>query len=165
MLPAALQIIAHVNLHRNGFRRVFEITCTDNGTPFHVTNCLTTCANGSILPSVLIHSRPSAGKGKGRGKGGGRGKASMLTISRTELDGICDGNGENPTGTGALVTTNGSMERAIFIEWARHFVAQLRTGKWAKYGPGGLGVLLFLDGHSSRWSYEARLRPQRTHPP
>jgi hypothetical protein len=159
LLLAALQIIAHINVQRNGFRRVFEITCGDS-VPFHVTNCLTTCANGSILPSVLIHSRPGCGKGKGKDKRKRRGKASVLSVSLTELDGICDSDGKNPTGTGVLVTTNGSMEREVFGEWARHFVAQLGTGKWTNYGPGGFGVLLLLDGHASRWSYEARRRPR-----
>ena len=111
--------------------------------PWHVTNCLTTCNNGKPLPSVIVHSRPSAPKGK----------AIRLTV--TEAGGIVDGNGTNPSGTGVLVSRNGSMERALFHEWARHFVKQLGHGDWEAYGKGKLGVLLFFDGHTSRWCYEA----------
>lgn len=46
------------------------------------------------------------------------------------------------------------MEREVFSEWARHFIAQLGTGEWTEHGPGGFSVLLLLDGHASHWSYE-----------
>lgn len=61
---------------------------------------------------------------------------------------------------GVLVNTNGSMEREVVSEWARHFVAQLGTGEWTEHGPGGFSVLLLLDGHASHWSYEARRCPK-----
>jgi len=48
----------------------------------------------------------------------------------------------------------------VFSEWARHFVAQLGTGEWTEYGPGGFSVLLLLDGHASHSSYEARRCPK-----
>ena len=80
--------------------------------PWHVTNCLTPCANGKPLrPRALPPQR-------------GKGKAVRLTIT----GGILDGDKKNLSGTGVLVTKNGSMERKVFREWARHFVKQL--GHW-----------------------------------
>ena len=43
------------------------------------------------------------------------------------------------------------MLRDLFVEVCRHFVANLKPGQ----GKGGRPVLLFFDGHTSRWSYEA----------
>ena len=52
-----------------------------------------------------------------------------------------------------LCTPNGSMTRKAFPYWCRHYVASLPKGQSgtrtdAEY------QLLFLDGHSSRWSIE-----------
>ena len=44
---ARRKIVASINLQKNGFRRVFEITDGDH-MPFHVTNCFTSCANGTV---------------------------------------------------------------------------------------------------------------------
>ena len=59
----------------------------------------------------------------------------------------------NYAGTGIKVfcTKNGSMERGVFREYAKHFVSQLPSG----YGKEGEMCYLFLDGHSSRWDLQA----------
>ena len=51
--------IAGTDSMHDGFRHVYEITDGDNN-PFHVTNCLTTCAHGTTpIPPYLGHSSPS----------------------------------------------------------------------------------------------------------
>eukprot|EP00964_Phaeocystis_antarctica_P114007 scaffold77973_cov80-Phaeocystis_antarctica.AAC.1 len=76
-----------------------------------------------------------------------------------EVGGILAADGSNPSGVGVAVTRNGSMEKVIFPEWARHFVGQLGEGVWSAHGEGKKAVLLYFDGHVSRWSYEARRTP------
>ena len=146
---ARTKLLAGTDLKSNGWNRVFEVTEGDHML-WHVTNCLTSCANGHLLPSVLVHSRPGP-------------KAAALRLTSTEASGILAADGTNPSGIGVLVTRNGSMERGVFGEWARHFVKQLGRGLWAAYGKGKLGVLLFFDGHTSRWSYEVWATPTPTH--
>lgn len=46
---------------------------------------------------------------------------------------------------------NGSMSLDLFPVWCQHFVDNLPKDQ----GRGGLPVFLFLDGHASRWSFEA----------
>ena len=143
---ARAKLLGGAGLKHNGFNRVFDVTEGDH-MPYHVTNALTTCRNGHVLSPVLIHSRPWAPKGK------------KINISESEVGGILAADGSNPSGIGVAVTKNGSMEKAIFPEWARHFVGQLGTGQWSAYGQGKMAVLLFFDGHVSRWSYKARRAP------
>jgi prepilin-type processing-associated H-X9-DG protein len=153
---ARAKLLGGAGLKHNGFNRVFDVTEGDH-MPYHVTNALTTCRNGHVLSPVLIHSRPWAPKGK------------KINISESEVGGILAADGSNPSGIGVAVTKNGSMEKAIFPEWARHFVGQLGTGQWSAYGAGKKAVLLFFDGHASRWSYQARRtcrhRTARSTPP
>jgi hypothetical protein len=47
------------------------------------------------------------------------------------------------------VTTSGSMTRALFPRWCEHFVRNLPAG----LGKGGEAVFLYVDGHTSRWTY------------
>ena len=149
---ARAKLLGGVGLKHNGFNRLFDVTEGDK-MPFHVTNALTTCRNGHMLSPVLIHSRPWVPKGK------------KINISMAEAGGILAADGSNPSGIGVAVTRNGSMEKAIFPEWARHFVSQLGTGRWSAYGQGKMAVLLFFDGHASRWSYKARRTCRRAAAP
>ena len=45
------------------------------------------------------------------------------------------------------MTASGSMTQEVFMMYARHFVESLLPG----HGP----VILFLDGHASRWNHHA----------
>ena len=144
---ARAKLLGGVGLKLNGFNRVMDVTEGDHGPGYHVTNALTTCRNGHMLSPVLIHSRPWVKKG------------NKINISMAEVGGILAADGSNPSGVGVAVTRNGSMEKVIFPEWARHFVGQLGKGVGSAYGEGKKAVLLFFDGHVSRWSYEARRTP------
>ena len=101
--------------------------------------------DGAVCP-MIIHSLPSKG-GKGAtcnresdsGEACAPDKASTININYAE------------TGIKVCCTKNGSMERLVFREYAKHFVSQLPPG----YGKGGKMVYLFLDGHSSRWDLMA----------
>ena len=55
------------------------------------------------------------------------------------------------SGIKVIAQKSGSMTREAFPIWCRHFVEQLPAGQG---GPTGERVFLFLDGHTSRWSYE-----------
>jgi len=55
---------------------------------------------------------------------------------------------------GVAVTRQGSMVKELFPEWVRHFIKNnLLPGQ----GKGENPVILFVDGHSSRWSMLALL--------
>ena len=107
-------------LGKSHFRRVFEITDGDK-IPFHVTNGMTTRADGRfVISPYLVHSAPgtddpalseehvSIGNGTGESRRTFRDDSSKIDVA---------------------VTTNGSMTRALFPEWCRHFVAHLPSGR------------------------------------
>ena len=58
---------------------------------------------------------------------------------------------KNILGISIATTTNGSMTQAIFFSFCKHFVSSLPSSQ----GKGGNPVILFLDGHSSRWNVAA----------
>jgi hypothetical protein len=135
-----LQVVNHIDCMEDALKHVYTDTDGDNN-PFHVTNCLTTRADGELcIPPFLSHSSPST-------------KTGTPKLSRKYLDGICerDSEGErtNPTGIGVFVTKSGSMTKDRFPAFCRHFVENLPDGQ----GKGGDPVVLVFDGHASRWSY------------
>ena len=95
---------------------------------------------GAVCP-MIIHAMPTKGKKPGACDAGVvlPDNASVENINYTE------------TGIKILCTKNGSMERGVFREYAKHFVSQLPSG----YGKEGEMCYLFLDGHSSRWDLKA----------
>jgi len=60
-------------------------------------------------------------------------------------------NKRNPLGVSINVTSSGSMTQEIFFDFCRHFVKCLPTDQ----GKHGSAVILFLDGHASRWNVAA----------
>ena len=58
---------------------------------------------------------------------------------------------KNILGISIATTTNGSMTQAIFFSFCKHFVSSLPSSQ----GKGGNPVILFLDGHISRWNVAA----------
>ena len=127
----------------DGLKHNMEDTDGDNN-PFHVTNCMTTCAAGTTdVPPYLGHSNPSA-----------KSKTDTCRVTRKYADGICekiDGQWHNPTGINLFVTKSGSMTKERFPSFCRHFVNNLPQGQ----GKGGEPVILVFDGHASRWNYSA----------
>jgi hypothetical protein len=116
-------------------RRVFTISDGDR-MPFHVSDGFFSCADGTYpIPPAIIHSVS--------------GDEPTLTLSHTEN--IMDEHGVNETGIDVGVSNNGSMTRTLFPWLAKHFVKNLP----ADMGKDKKPVILFLDGHTSRWSLEA----------
>ena len=63
---------------------------------------------------------------------------------------IYDSSGSSPDGFLVLSEQSGSMSVRTFFLWCHHFVSQLPSGQ----GSGGDPIVLYIDGHNSRWSYE-----------
>lgn len=52
--------IGHVDMMSDGLRHAMELTDADNN-PYHVTVCLTTCADGqTLMPPLIGHSNPGS---------------------------------------------------------------------------------------------------------
>jgi prepilin-type processing-associated H-X9-DG protein len=88
------------------------------------------------IPSMIIHSNPGV-------------DAPQMTEALLEHIVVEDDDGEyvNKSGIEVRVTTSGSMTRAVFPQWCKDFVKNLPEGQ----GKGGEPVILFFDGHASRW--------------
>ena len=142
---ARIKVLGSFALCSSEFNRVFQITDGDH-PPFHVTNGLTTRADGRfVIPPFLVHSRPgndnpelSDGDVKGIARAVGRAPDGSVLV-------------ENPTSIQVAVSTSGSMTRELFPRWCEHFVNHLPSHQ----GKGKMPVVLFLDGHTSRWNYNA----------
>jgi hypothetical protein len=132
-------------------KRVYTITPEGDKMPFHVTVCLTTRSDGQYgvpgysisdgaPPPVIIHSR----KGDDRDP---EDVGSPLKNGLVDIDGfqLCDKHGFL-----VLATPNGSMTQSTMLPYAKHFVKHLPSNR-RKDEP----VILFLDGHSSRWDVSA----------
>ena len=137
------KVVGHVDSMHDAFKRVLDDTDGDNN-PFHVTNCMTTRADGATpIPPYLGHSNPST-----------QSKRETPWITRKYLEGICEydaeGNRTNPTGIRVFVTKSGSMTKERFPSFCKHFVDHLPEGQ----GKGGKPLILVFDGHASRWSFE-----------
>ena len=132
----------HVDEAHDGLQHRFAETDGDNN-PFHVTNCLTTRADGTTpIPPMLGHSNPAS-----------KAKSGSPKISRSYLKGLWVDTGAggfvNTTGISVFVTKSGSMTKDRFPAFCHHFVQHLPEGQ----GKGGEPVVLVFDGHASRWNY------------
>ena len=132
--------VMHKNTQTDGLKRAMQETNGDN-KQFHVTLCITTCAAGTTpIPPLLGHSAPHS-------------TAALPRMPRRLVRGICErmpnGDYRNESGIGVFVTKNGSMTKAAFPAFCRHFVANLPEGQ----GKGGDPVILIFDGHASRWNF------------
>jgi len=148
--------------------RCFTITPEGDKMPFHVTVCLTTRADGLHVcmldgiyegapPPVIIHSKkppkdPDAVVQpenvpdqllKGLAPMGNEGKYKDATDAYKNNNGL---------GFLALATPNGSMKQCSMLPYAVHFVNSLPKDRDPQEG-----IILLLDGHSSRWDLPALL--------
>jgi len=57
----------------------------------------------------------------------------------------------NPLGVSVSTSSKGSMTQVLFYQFCEHFVKSLPSHQ----GKNGSPVILFLDGHSSRWNVAA----------
>lgn len=136
--------------------RLFTITPEGDKMPFHVTCCLTTRSDGQYSvpgdyiydgapPPVIIHSRT--------------GDADPVIVADKLVSGLIDpksikgcssmataNKSLNHYGFLVLATENGSMRQSTMFPYAKHFVDHLPSDRKPDEA-----VILFLDGHSSRW--------------
>ena len=130
--------------------------------PFHVSMALVSCADGSVGAPFVVHSTD----GKSRGvAGSGKGKATasaaaapqpLGTVTKKEWAGLLDKSvdpeceDDETLQIGIAVTDNGSMTKASMPEWIRHIDSKILQPRGQ--GSAGEPVLLFGDGHASRFS-------------
>lgn len=112
------------------WKRRFSVEDGDGRQLFHVSGAISTRADGADFHCSLIHSAP--------GTANPRQSVEMLEATSYE-----------DTRIDAIITENGSMQRSVFEWWSRRFVAYLRERGEA--GP----VILYFDGHTSRWNLTA----------
>ena len=133
--------VMHAHTQADGLARALEETDGDN-KQFHVTVCLTTCAAGTTpIPPYIGHSAPHS-------------TAVLPKVPRELVSAFCEKNEDtgkwtNASGINVFVTKNGSMTKAAFPGFCRHFVNNLPAGQ----GKGGEPVILVFDGHASRWNF------------
>lgn len=163
--------------------RTFTITPEGDRMPFHVTICLTTRADGQYVsdggikegapPPVIIHSKAVSTKAKAAstkakaasmkskaGPASTKEDDSPYKVPSGHLTGLvlmgrCATIEEaykknNDLGFLVLSTPNGSMKQDTMLPFAKHFVANL-----SKHRDPLEGIILLMDGHSSRWDLPA----------
>ena len=145
----------------DGMRRLFEIS-SDGRMSKHVTDGMTTRADGKVCAPYLLKAR-----------GGGNAKADadkrragqavpLLNPTNEELhylldsDYDVDADAADSVKIGLGITRSGSMTLETFFEFAQHFNRYVidadQGGAIDGVKEGGQPVILFLDGHASRWS-------------
>ena len=150
--------------------RVFQITPGGDGRmPFHITSMLTSCASGQYKvpiegyegapPPMIIHSC-SASPEKDNPS-----QVQTMDGSFFQRPRYSDGLGEpysvassdeikkNPWGFCVRTSASGSMTQRTFFDYCIHFVKNIPQDQGKEKQP----VLLFLDGHSSRWDVSSLL--------
>ena len=93
-----------------------------------------------MIPPFLIKSKP----------GSENPTRSAADGEHISVPSPCGTRMVNETGIGVEVSASGSMLRSIFPKWCAHFIKHLPVDQ----GKGKMPVFLFVDGHTSRWSYE-----------
>jgi len=77
-------------------------------------------------------------------------KIDKQKVTEKMTQNIYDSSGKSSDGFLVLSEQSGSMSTRTFSLWCRHFVSQLPEGQGLRGAP----VVLYIDGHNSRWSYE-----------
>jgi hypothetical protein len=149
-------------------QRMFDPTTQGDKDPLpHRSLAITTCGNGKSR-CRLNEDGSKAWDGKGEPGDWLRDEENKIVgapcpmliqvdgskdlrhhLSQNQRAGILDASGDSPSGIKVVCDKSGSMTRWSFEVWCQHFVDQLPDG----LGKDGASVLLFLDGHTSRWSY------------
>ena len=143
--------------------RNFTITPEGDKMPFHVTVCLTSRADGQYqcprdgieegaCPPVVIHSKAKPTNPKDT--------IDPYSVTDKQVQGLArpiPGKSareayetENDLGFLALAAPNGSMTQCTMLPFAEHFVDNLPADRDPDEG-----IILLMDGHSSRWDLPA----------
>ena len=140
------KVIAGKHAMLDALRHIFDDTDGDNN-PFHVTNCLTTRADGKLpIPPYVGHSAPTSNADV---------EPKLTAAIYTNIltyDPISRHPDPGDTGMNVFVTRSGSMTKDRFPSYCAHLVRNLK--KIGQGGPRGEPVMLIFDGHASRWSIE-----------
>jgi len=142
------------------YDRLFHVTTGDKDPLPHRTMCITTRADGRFrmldketgtwlegAPCPMLIQTANQGDKTKR-----KLRKSMYENILTDKN-LFGGQqtNESESGIKVIAQKSGSMTRAAFPIWCKHFVDQLPQGQGRRDGK---RVFLFLDGHTSRWSYE-----------
>ena len=142
-----------------GRKRSFKQASGDH-TPFHATLAISTCpADAALTDIAIIHSRPGTKVKSKRGGVAAFGpNASELAYLTKYPDVVherpfpADKEVHRNENMYVSVSTSGSQTKGTFQGWARHFVGVCkRQGPLSAQHP----RILYIDGHSSRWTFDA----------
>ena len=150
--------------------RAFQITPGGDGRmPFHITSMITSCASGKFKvpiegidgapPPMIIHACSASPEKKDPGdlqyQEGQFFQHPRYSdgLSEPYHDSSADEINKNPYGFCVRTSPAGSMTQRTFYDYAIHFVNNLPESQ----GSNGQPVILFLDGHSSRWDVSSLL--------
>ena len=150
--------------------RVFQITPGGDGRmPFHITSMITSCATGHYKvpiqgfegapPPMIIHACSASPDKKDSGEIQTANNAFFQHPRYS--DGLAepfsvagaDEVSKNPWGFCVRTSQAGSMTQRTFFDYCLHFVKHIPDDQ----GENGEPVILFLDGHSSRWDVSSLL--------
>jgi hypothetical protein len=132
---------------------MYEVTGGDKDPLPHRTMCITTRADSAFrhrdhVTGEWLEGAPCPMNIQTSNTGDKQNKLRKAMWTNI----LTDGNQtHSESGIKVIAQKSGSMTREAFPIWCRHFVEQLPAGQG---GPTGERVFLFLDGHTSRWSYE-----------
>ena len=135
--------LCSMNKHADQMHRLFDVGLEKMAK--HASDVMVTCADGSIMTSTLIKER---GVAKKRKKGE---RLQLYEPSAYDWIGLRDEGApdQQTLKIGLAITPSGSMVLELFEKWCVHFVTEcLQPGQGSCERP----VLLFLDGHASRWT-------------
>jgi hypothetical protein len=145
-------------------RRLFDLG-HDGKMAVHVTDGMTTCADGRLCATYLLKARGGGSAKKAAAKRKAGEEVKRLEPKDADKSNLLDAgapDGET-LNIGIGVTPNGSMTLEEFPFWCRHFneycVLPTQGGRIEDNGvvikEGGQPVLLFIDAHASRWGPSA----------
>ena len=144
-------------------QRLFQSTPEGDRANRHVTVVVFSKSNGwykdddnginGALPPMIIHSKPSP---KEKGTTSLEKRLQLysanadddILVDQSYLEGLSEG---NPLGITVQTSTNGSMNKELFLDLACHYTRHLGPDQ----GPGGMYTFLLTDSHVSRWHPQA----------
>ena len=170
------------NSFADGMGRCFAISADGERMGTHVTDVMATCRVGSVGAPMVIKTRGGGDKPQEASRKRRLGEPVQVPgVKSTDTEGLVDDGAPDGEELKLTVKTSnsGSMTIELFIDWCDHFIEN--TLKPRGLGPGaparpcfpldtrpfiiatlalagGKPLLLFLDGHASRWSLAALLK-------
>jgi len=146
-------------------RRLFDLG-HDGKMAVHVTDGMTTCADGRLCSPYLLKARGGGSAKKAAAKRKAGEDVKRLEPKDADKCNLLDEGAPDglTLNIGIGVTPNGSMTLEEFPFWCRHFNehcvlttqgGRIEDDSGAVIKVGGQPVLLFIDSHASRWGPSA----------